>query len=111
MLKVQGLRCGSTRPQALVEQLQGSRRGSTRPQAFNEAASRPPAVVDSSTALAFNEADVRAWIDNPLLEHSKECERDRTNSPGLFLHGRPGGRSMWLVRRLRVVHPLGLGGC
>ena len=86
-------------------------RGSTRPQAFNEAASRPPAVVDSSTALAFNEADVRAWIDNPLLEHSKECVRDRTNSLGLFLHGRPGGRSKWLVRRLRRIHPLGLGGC
>ena len=50
---------------------------------------RPPEVVDSSTALAFNEAESRGWIDNPLLEHSKECERDRTNSPGLFLHGRP----------------------
>ena len=53
VLKVQGLRCGSTRPQALVEQLQGSRCGSTRPQAFNEAASRSPAVVDSPGALAF----------------------------------------------------------
>ena len=41
--------------------------------------------------------------------HPKECERDRTNSPGLFLHGHPGGRSKWLVRRLRRVHPLGLG--
>ena len=37
----------------LVEQLQGLRCGSTRPQAFNEAVSRPHAVVDSSTALAF----------------------------------------------------------
>ena len=45
------------------------------------------------------------------LLHSQECERDRTNSPGLSLHGRPGGRSKWLVRRLREVHPLGLGGC
>ena len=80
-----------------------------RPLAFNEAASRPPAVVDSSTALAFHEAGLRGWI-NLLFVRPKECERDRTNSPGLFLHGRPGGRSMWLVRRLRRVHPLGLGG-
>ena len=42
--------------------------------------------------------------------HSKECERDRTNSPGLSLHGRPGGRSKWMVWRLRRIHPLGLGG-
>ena len=36
-----------------MEQLQDPRCGSTRPQAFDEAASGPPAVVDSSTALAF----------------------------------------------------------
>ena len=95
----------------IVLKFQGPRCGSTRPQAFDEAASRPPAVVDSPSALAFNEAEVRAWIDNLLLEHSKECERDRTNSPGLFLHGHPGARSKWLVRRLRRMHSLGLGGC
>ena len=58
-----------------MEQLQGSRCGSTRPQAFDEAASRSPSVVDSPATLAFNEADVRAGIDNLLLEHSKECEK------------------------------------
>ena len=79
--------------------------GSTRP----EATSRSSSEVDSSTALAFNDAEVRAWIDNPLLEHSKECEGNGTNSQGLFLHGRPGGRSKWLVRRLRRVHRFGLG--
>ena len=68
----------------LMEQLQDPRCGCTRPQAFNEAASRPPAVVDSSTALAFNEAGSRGWIDNLLSVHPKECERERTNSPGLF---------------------------
>ena len=50
----------------IVVKFQGPRCGSTRPQAFIEAASRPPAVVDSSTALAFNEAGSRGWIDNQL---------------------------------------------
>ena len=60
--KVPRPRCGPTRQPRwrLMEQLQDPRCGSTRPQAFIEAASRPPAVVDSSTALAFNEAAVRA---------------------------------------------------
>ena len=31
-------------------------------------------------------------LTNHCLLHSKECERDRTNSPGLSLRVRPGGR-------------------
>ena len=51
---------GSTRQPRwrFIEQFQETGCGSTRPQAFTEAASRSPAVVGSSTALAFNEADV-----------------------------------------------------
>ena len=83
------------------------------PEAFNEAASRSPAVGRLVDRVGVNEAEVRAWIVNlrfnPLLEHSKECERDGTSSLGLVLHGRPGGRSKWLVRRLRTAPPFRVG--
>ena len=95
--------------------------------AFDEAALRLPAAVDSPAALAFNKAWRRpvrglkanrraihgscaGGLTTHCLLHSEECERDRTNSPGLSLHGRPGGRSRWLVRRLAGYRPLGLGG-
>ena len=69
-------------------------------------------LVSTRHRRLFNRAgDACAWIDNPLPSRSKECERGGTNSPGLFLHGRPRGRSKWLVWRLREVHRLGLGGC
>ena len=68
-----------------MEQLQGPRCGPTRPLAFNEAASRPPLWVDSSTALAFNEAMSRGWIDTTYrLSHSKECEKGRAEVLGTF---------------------------
>ena len=34
----------------------------------------------------------RGWIDDPLSVALPGIERDRTNSPGLSLHVRPGGR-------------------
>ena len=93
-------RGNASRPPAVVDSLAAL--------AFDEAALRPPAVVDSLAALAFNKAWRRACgslqptrrdprsraggLTTYCLLHSKECERDRTNSPGLSLHGRPGGR-------------------
>ena len=67
-----------------------------------------PSRLDSLSAVD-GAGDTRAWIHNPLPSRSRECVRDRTNSPGLFLHGRPGGRSKWLVRRLRGGPPLRVG--
>ena len=103
-------RCGSISPAEFgvrsFKPVTGWRQCSSRLR--REKASRPPAVIDSLAALAFNEAWRRAcgsWqptrrdprrcaggLTTHCLPHSKECERDRTNSPGLSLHVRPGGR-------------------
>ena len=46
-----------------------------------------------------------------LLRLRRNARGDRTNSPGLFLHGRPGGRSELVgACELQEVHPFGLGG-
>ena len=76
----QGPRCGPTRQPrwSLMEQLQDHPLGSTRQPRWR-----------------LMRRMSRTGIDNLRMSHSTECARDRTNSPGLLLRERPGGRSKW----------------
>ena len=56
-------------------------------EAHGEEIPRPPAGFDSPAGVQLNSFKITRW--------------DRLARPGLFLRGRPGRRTMWLVRRLR----------
>ena len=93
----------------LGRKFQGPRCGSTRPLALNGTASRSPAVVDSPAALAFNEADVRAWPDTTNASRTPKNARGvGPKCSGPCLHERIGSVKYSMVCASAGVTPLGL---
>ena len=62
--------------------------------AQREAALRPPGW-ESTRRQRLIRQEARAWSDKPQQSRSEECERGRTNSPGLCTNAQEVGPSGW----------------
>ena len=73
------------------ERPQDHRRWSTRQQRWR-LMRRGDALAGACSRRGAIHGSRAGGLRTHCLLHSQECERDRTNSPGLSLHVRPGGR-------------------